>query len=192
LTAAAVGATMVLMKDDDEAVSDGADSTNDTPGASLQFQDEYYESISRFLLGPTQSSVLDPNSPQAQSMEWLAYQDTLYLDLANSSRLLQRYALVTLYFANGGSLWSKLRDPSTGWVPNGVGVHECEWVLVDCDPEEQDEVISLRLSAGGIILTGELATEIGHLPALNYLNLANNRLEGRIPVEIYQLVNLGK
>jgi hypothetical protein len=188
LVTGAVVATMVAVKEDEAASNGDEDSSQDTPSVSLQFQDEYYESIRRLVLGPTPNMVLDPNSPQAQAMEWLAYQDTLYLD---SSHLLQRYALVAFYFANGGNLWAALGNASSGWVPNGIGVHECEWIFVDCDPE-QEQVVSLRLSGGGIMLTGELATEIGHLSRLNYLSLANSRLEGTIPFQLYQLTDLGK
>jgi hypothetical protein len=192
LVAGAVVSTMVLMhKENDEAASHGDDASPETPQVSLQFQDEYLESICLFLLGPTEHLVLHSHSPQALAIEWLAYQDSLYLDvMSHPWRLLQRYALVTLYFANGGSLWPSLKSPSSGWVPHGVGVHECDWMFVDCN--NQEEVVSLRLSGGGIVLTGALMTEIGHLPRLHHLSLANNRLEGNIPLAIYQLTDLGK
>jgi hypothetical protein len=73
-----------------------------------------------------------------------------------------------------------LKSSSGGWVPNGAGVLECDWISVDCN-QEQVQVVARRLSGGGIVMTGALMTEIGYLPRLNYLSLANNRLEGNIP-----------
>jgi Leucine-rich repeat (LRR) protein len=38
-------------------------------------------------------------------------------------------------------------------------------------------------------LTGKIPTEIGQLVNLNYLYLKNNKLTGKIPTEIQKLVN---
>jgi hypothetical protein len=144
-------------------------------------------------------------------MEWLAFEDEpieealAKSDNQGGQRLQQRYALVTWYFAQGGpKLWSTINnDPSAGWIHHGRGVHECEWMGIDCEifPRKDENgrvqqrvVVSIRLSpAVGAVLTGtSLSTEIGMLTHLQRLDVSEQRLQGSIPDEWQSLTNLGE
>jgi hypothetical protein len=171
----------------------------------------YYDNLLAFLDLP----VLEPASPQAQALEWLAFEDEpLEKELASrdtdpasdnqgGQRVKQRYALVTWYFAQGGpKLWSTINtDSSAGWIKYGAGVHECEWRGIDCEPltkkdeavNEKGEIVAIRLSpAVGVVLTGtSLSTEIGMLAHLKRLDVSDQRLQGSIPEEWRSLTNIG-
>jgi len=141
---------------------------------TLARQDYKYQIMT--LLGLP--NVMERTSPQAQAIEWLAFEDeplfvmedsattttttatttnkTAVTDSSSSSsssssnnnngydddyyepyvgRLEQRYSLVVWYFDQGGpKLWTTLnREPSSGWINFGSGVHECQWKGIDCD-----------------------------------------------------------
>mmetsp|Transcript_7857 Transcript_7857/g.18933 ORF Transcript_7857/g.18933 Transcript_7857/m.18933 type:complete len:489 (+) Transcript_7857:373-1839(+) len=139
-----------------------------------------------------------PNTPQDQAIEWLAFQDEPLSGDELLSRLDQRYALVVLYYAHGGtSTWNSINDSSgSGWINSGAGVHECEWKGVDCNNNNINaarQITGLRLSAEqGILLTGsQLSTEIGsYLTQLQSLYMADQRLQGSIPSDWKTLTNL--
>ena len=96
----------------------------------------------------------DPTSPSYRAMNWLANDDPLQLPLimagdffgnfGNSSdipyRLLQRYSLVTFYFATGGNAneWWK----NTDWLSDKS---ECQWFGLSCggnNGNDQDPLIT--------------------------------------------------
>ena len=128
-------------------------SSNDSPGADadatssggvdLVERQQYFEDLLRYFDFP----ILEPSSPQAQAMEWLAFEDTMF-DLSNNnnnnnnigSRLHQRYALASWYFDQGGpKFWTKVnRDENAGWIVHGTGVHECDWTGIDCQEQSVD------------------------------------------------------
>lgn len=153
----------------------------------------YYED----LLGILESPLMQTNSPQGEAIQWMAFND-VPLPLENSnetiSRLWQRFALVTSYFANGGpNLWSAFNRKSTaGWIEFGAGVHECDWMGVECNANMQVTGLSLFGEGNGITLTGLLSTELGILTNLEHLDLSTNRLEGKIPDEWKALTNLSE
>ena len=167
-------------------------------GKSVQVDEEdiydrqgYYES----LMGILDSSQFELNSPQGQAIQWLAFED-IPLALEDDSdvdRVWQRFALVAVYFAQGGpKLWSSFnRDESSGWIEHGAGIHECDWKGIDCNADMQ--IVGVRLGASGapgITLTGTIASELSLLTELRHLDLSKNRLEGTIPDEWEKLTNL--
>jgi hypothetical protein len=161
-------------------------------GAAKDYYDRqgYYEKLLQMFQHPP---ILEPHSPQGQALEWLGFEDVPIEDI-ETSRLWQRFALVVWYYSQGGpQLWTLInKDPSSGWIEHGPGVHECDWQGVDCDTKMQ--VIGLRLGGGaGITLTGaSLSTELGFLTSLMHFNVSNQRLQGTIPYEWKALTNLGK
>jgi hypothetical protein len=133
---------------------------------------------------------------QKRAIDWLVYQDMVLTssnvkamvesidngDGSPSFPLVQRYALMVLFFQTNGELWS---DKS--WT-NMVDIHECKFMGVDCDDSEgQVNYLDLAFRK----LRGRLPDEIGLLTNLLVLNLKNNYLEGTIPSVIYnKLTNL--
>ena len=154
--------------------------------------------------------VLEPTSAQARALEWLAFEDEPLFDPATFDPnnqdhyrdvVSQRYALVVWYFDQGGpTVWKTLnREPSSGWIKFGAGIHECDWRGVDCDYGDNASssggtVVGLRLLPSlGLLLTGSsLSTELGLLTGLRRLNLSEQRLRGKIPDEWATLTNLGE
>lgn len=169
--------------------------------ATLVDGHDYKDSIKRLLGLPM---VTERTSPQARALEWLAFEDEPLFDPSSITpndrgTMAQRYALVVWYFAQGGpTVWKTLnRDPSSGWIESGAGIHECNWRGIDCDYENDGNtdagtVIALRLSpALGLVLTGtSLSTELGLLTALRRIDFSDQRLRGKIPDEWMTLTNL--
>ena len=157
--------------------------------------------------------VLEPTSAQARALEWLAFEDEPLFDAATTfdtndrdrhrEMISQRYALVVWYFDQGGpTVWKTLnREPSSGWIEFGAGIHECDWRGVDCDydgntasDDNGGTVVGLRLPPTlGLVLTGSsLSTELGLLTGLRRLDFSDQRLRGKIPDEWSALTNLGE
>ena len=91
----------------------------------------------------------------------------------------ERFALVALYNATGGSRWTR----SGNWLtdaPTG------QWHGVTADAEGR--VTGLDLS--GIGLEGRLPEEFAHLTNLRRLNLSYNRLTGEIPAYLAEFTEL--
>eukprot|EP00546_Thalassionema_frauenfeldii_P001489 CAMPEP_0178933352 /NCGR_PEP_ID=MMETSP0786-20121207/23212_1 /TAXON_ID=186022 /ORGANISM="Thalassionema frauenfeldii, Strain CCMP 1798" /LENGTH=376 /DNA_ID=CAMNT_0020610919 /DNA_START=559 /DNA_END=1689 /DNA_ORIENTATION=+ len=139
----------------------------------------YLRTLRNFLLG-ADVFRLDTNAPQLKATEWMAFKDLPHVDFDMSFRLKQRFALATLYFGMGGEDWDL-----ESWLQ--AGRHECQWELVSCS--EVEEVTKLSLG-GSLGLTGSLVEEIGLLTSLTSLDLSSNRIEGSIPIVMYNLSNL--
>lgn len=175
LVCAALGVTLLLVYFRDNEDVDSDQTAYDRQG--------YYEYLHSLFLPLT-------GSPQEQAIEWLAFHDTP-LKGGEQTRVMQRFALVVVYFNHGGpTTWTSINDSPSGWIANGGDMHECQWRGVDCNAS--NEVTALRLPAGeGIALTGSsLASEVGLLTSLQYFNAANQRLQGTIPSDWEALTNL--
>lgn len=90
------------------------------------------------ILGITPPNILeDPASPQYEARRWLLFRDSENTGL-HPSRVLQRYALATFFFATGGvDSWAE-----NAWLKG----HECAsspWQGLNCD--SQQEVRTLML-----------------------------------------------
>ena len=89
------------------------------------------------------------NSPQYQAALWLAdddeYVQTNGLNLEDP-RLLQRYALASLYYSTGGNNWKLCgaNSPSCGDTTWLTDIDECNWFIVDCDADGVVSQINFR------------------------------------------------
>lgn len=187
--------------------SDSSSQSSSDAGPLFDRQD--YKDIMLTLLGlPT---VMERNSPQAQAIEWLAFEDEPLFDLTTilpedldhyRDLLVQRYALVVWYFDQGGpTVWTKINtEVSSGWIQFGAGIHECDWTGVNCDygddegKQDVGRVVELNLSPiNGLVMTGSsLSTELGLLTNLRNIDFSDQRLQGKIPDEWSTLSNLGE
>lgn len=147
-----------------------------------------YRSIMQSILQRSfpASSFLEPNSPQAQALDWLVVDDQILTEdglfLESPYALYQRYSLMVLFFATNGYLWE-----ATSWTDLPT-VHECDFLGIECD--SKGRVVALDMN--GRKLRGQLPIELGSLTHLRIASFKANSLEGTIPSFFYQqLTNLG-
>ncbi|KAF9685057.1 hypothetical protein SADUNF_Sadunf03G0014700 [Salix dunnii] len=85
------------------------------------------------------------------------------------------------------ALRTNLNDPGDvlqSWDPTLV--NPCTWFHVTCNSENS----VTRVDLGNANLTGQLVTQLGNLPNLQYLELYSNNISGTIPDELGNLTNL--
>ncbi|CAB9525968.1 expressed unknown protein [Seminavis robusta] len=119
-------------------------------------------------------------TPQAQAYDWMVEDPALAS--YTHSRIRQRFALATFYFATG-----EWRD-HTGWT--NTTLHECDWFSKKatgaCD--DMDQMIHLALSDND--LEGTIPPELFWLTSLKTVDLFGNRIDGTIPSEFGLLTDL--
>lgn len=133
--------------------------------------------ITESLFSISGDVLLQPGSPQFKALEWILEEDGMNLT-HNSGNLVQRYALMVLFYATIGEEWKD----SKGF---GSDIHECEWSPISC---ATDIVRSFILPDNN--LAGELPKEIGVFEKLANLRFGNNKIKGSIPTEIGMLTKL--
>ena len=127
-------------------------------------------------------AIMAENSPQSQAFDWLVAESSSR-SMAET-RMIQRYALATLYFATEGDLWFV----KSSWLSAN---DECGWFSTDqevCNPD--GELINLSLAYNS--LRGELPKEVGLLTSLKILDLTGNTLSGTLPNDLGNITTLGK
>lgn len=141
------------------------------------------------LLSPLSSLLDDDSSPQSLAFDWLL--SDVYSEALSNDRLIQRFALATLWFSTNGTHWEH-----GGWLERR---DECLWGEVVDDEDFADEVdiscssnnnVVLQLSLCCTSLQGELPPEVGLLTGLTSLILGSNLLTGNAPTELGNLGNL--
>lgn len=85
------------------------------------------------------ATLMDPSTPQAQAYLWLLDDDGAQIDPCSYPTPLQRYILVTFYFATGGESW----ETSNGWL-SADG--ECIWQGLNCNGSGGVTRLELRKS----------------------------------------------
>ena len=114
-----------------------------------------YDEFRNFFWNISGEALEDPSSPQSQALDFVVFGDELELNTSSPSAL-QRYVLMTTFYANGGDGWRFKTEP---W---GSGVSECQWDFVRCTAESTIRQLDL-LNTG---LTGTLVPELIHLSNL--------------------------
>ena len=74
-----------------------------------------------------EDALQDPSSPQSAAFEWML--SSANSGVTSNRRLMQRYALATLYYSTQGSIW----ETSTNWLSSN---HECTWYTAALDPND--------------------------------------------------------
>jgi hypothetical protein len=124
-----------------------------------------------------------PSTSQNRAFNWLAANTDL--GIYTNERIIQRYALATLYFSTNGDRWMN----NARWLDNG---HECSWWPSNASIEicaDTGVVVDLYLALNS--LSGTIPPEIGLLSSVADLYLDVNNLKGTIPSEIGLLSDLG-
>ena len=158
------------------------------------------EYIQDLLPEYSREALVDPSGPQFRAFRWLVEDPFLFTEKYATTewRLLQRFALATLYFACGGEGWAS----QAGWLD--YQRHECLWDWVESDfldyteitahfagdgpcdgyttsfaNETIDSYTELKLTRNS--LQGPLPREIGLLTSLQTIDLSFNALTGTLP-----------
>jgi hypothetical protein len=127
------------------------------PNDQLSEAERYLEKLRGKILGIDRSS-LQPNAAQTVASDWMAFIDLPRVPLEERDRLIQRYALLVIYFAMGG-----LNSPALEWDKN-LGIHECFWKRVICN---ENRMISELDLSDGVYLSGSIVQEIRLLSSLS-------------------------
>ncbi|CAB9527966.1 LRR receptor-like serine threonine-protein kinase [Seminavis robusta] len=151
-----------------------------SPTMALTFE----QLIKQQLPNYTKTALEDTGTPQAQAFQWLL-DDPAVTNYTNE-RLIQRFALATLFLATDGPGWLK----NDGWL--NYTMHECQWETGDAYALALFASVELLLfledrepySADNVTVPCDTADRYSHL----WLN--QNLLEGEIPLEMYLLTNL--
>lgn len=126
------------------------------------------------------------NSPEVLSINWLIEEDPLQLDPtaeADKPRILQRYALLTLYF---GSELDWVNE--NGWATAETS-NECEWEGITCELQGDLNVVTeINLPQNNV--QGTIPADLAMLGSLVTLNLSSNVMTGPIPASILQMNSL--
>ncbi|CAB9511229.1 expressed unknown protein [Seminavis robusta] len=124
----------------------------------------------------TRNALTNPSSPQAQAYDWLREDAATY----GKERLLQRFALATLYYGTQGDNW----NAKDGWLSHSES--ECSWWMGQpasrlqktCDDSSNLKHLVLEQNE----LAGSLPPEVGLLSSLEFFDLSGNALSGELPV----------
>lgn len=147
--------------------------------------EERYASFRAIVAG--QSSPIafsNPDSPQSKALTWLVYEDKSISDETQVDRIIQRYAMMVLFYACSGDDWKGTVVP----LDEQVGTNECDFFGVSCN--DDGTIVGLDLHFQRLV--GQLPAEMGSLSSLTSLILSDNYLEGSVPETIYSLTNLRK
>ena len=136
--------------------------------------------IEDFLNQISGESLRDPRTPQSSARRWIRFQDEAKLTLVTdgSSRVMQRYALATLYYSTGGEAWAD----NTGYL---TGEHECTWKGVVC---VDNSVTEIHLPNHN--LNGTIPKEVTKIPWLRRFDLSENALYDKIPSSLWSAAAL--
>jgi hypothetical protein len=145
-----------------------------------------------------------PSTHQNEALTWFA--ESAGLGTLSDRRIIQRYALATLYFSTNGGNWTN----NTGWLSD---TNECDWHNTaeetpfcstdkailnlalksnNLDGTVPEEVGLLSGSLTDIFfrdetLKGTIPSALGLLTKLTHMYLGLNGFTGTIPTEIFQL-----
>uniref|UniRef100_A0A7S4IPU2 L domain-like protein n=1 Tax=Odontella aurita TaxID=265563 RepID=A0A7S4IPU2_9STRA len=171
-------------------------STTVTPVTSSSttppFSNGRFASVLDLLISSNTSSPEDfavPYSPQAEALQWVVEEDPLALDPLieeEGERLIQRYVLMLLHYALGGSSWKNKSGYETGEDERGSDAGT-GWFGVVCDDE--GSVTDLHLE-NNYLVGSSLPPEISSLHRLESLNMGSNSIRGTLPRKLADLANL--
>ena len=132
-------------------------------------------------------SPITKTSPQNMAFQWLL-EDPAFNDYTEE-RIVQRFALATLFYSSSGGGGSNLASSGEGWFNDENWLsyqHECEWwAREDSGQYADNDRTILQYDAPG----GPCGDE-GQEGVYQHLWLWGNRLQGTLPLELYLLAPL--
>jgi len=134
--------------------------------------------------------IFNSTTGQYQALQWITewlenFDETVTTTDYDMSKLSQRWAMASLYFAGEGADWI-LPAQDEEWLSYG---DECDWTRISCNARGK----LMNLDLGFTNFIGTLPREISLLSkSLVRLSLDRNDLIGTIPTEIGKLTRLAK
>ena len=125
------------------------------------------------------------DSPQTRAVQWM--KEDPNLEDYSEGRLVQRFALATLYFSTGGDTWYNM----THWL--STDIHECFW-FAGSNPHmwgyggEEDPLYEVSSAMRPCRNMSNVYDDEGG--KYEHIWLSQNNLEGSIPRELYLLTSL--
>lgn len=155
------------------------------PDVSEEYRHRFTSIRTTLLQNSDPTVFTNPSSPQSKALNWMVYKDTTVADDNSDGRLLQRYALLVIFYACGGQDWRGFLSP----LDEQQDRSECLFRGVTCNEKgriTQLDWFSMRAA-------GQIPDEIGLLTDLFQLDLSYNSLEGTLPQAVFaKLTNLSK
>lgn len=143
--------------------------------------DRRYKLFQSTLEPLTGASIDGSDSPEAQALYWISYDDSAQIDpQSHIDKVTQRFVLATLYFSTGGDNW----EHSFSFLSHH---DECEWnhggdSLGGAYCNDNGYVDTLVLS--GLKMSGTLPKDVGLLTHLSHLDMSNNNVQEHLPSSI--------
>jgi len=131
----------------------------------------------------TQAALSNQDSPQYAAWKWITENDYFLYGVFSEEKILESYALATLYHSTNGENWWM----TYSWLDDDP----CFWGGVECYYDwwtDYSHTTELYLSQNN--LAGTIPREISMLSNLNSLYLSWNELTGPIPSEVSRLSSL--
>lgn len=124
------------------------------------------------------------SSPESLALDWILSDPFSSGSNLSDDRLVQRFALATIWISVGGANWNQ-----DGWLTES---NECGWgVAENVTCSRQLEIEGLDLDLDFNALSGSIPIEIGLMTQLTLLSLhGRNHLLGSIPSQIGSLAQL--
>ena len=163
------------------AIRPTAGSSEGSPSPAPTYSnDEIFTLIS--TSSPTNDSVLlSTGTPQGRALQWIEGSENTN-NRSDPKRILQRFAMATLFFATMGEKWAQKQ----GWLSFE---DECTWFSsADTPCDEDGNLIHLILRSNELV--GELPEDLGLLSSLVSIELPGNGLFGTIPSSLQDVESL--
>jgi len=156
---------------------------------SIRRNTKYHYFFDTFKKFTPEDILSKPSSPQHRALLWLANDDNRTMFIFDP-KLLERYALVTLFFATGGGEgswdgnYNFLSDVDVcDWMAKTVRSHESDSHSImtgaSCVASEGRSVSELDLESNNLV--GTIPEELRLLTSLTKIDLLHNNIRGTIP-----------
>ncbi|CAB9528611.1 Leucine Rich Repeat [Seminavis robusta] len=124
----------------------------------------------------------DADSPQFRAYQWLL-EDSDHLPTYSDERIMQKFALASLYFATDGNGW----EDNTNWLNHSI--HECSWINMPSFSRKHVTSFYLPGYLDGF-LEPPPSTPCDEDGLYQHLWLDQNNLMGFVPTEFFMLTTL--
>jgi hypothetical protein len=144
----------------------------------------YVDPLTRFeylvtILSPF-TNVTAPDQGQISALIWMSTEDPIDWGMLSDRELIERYSLVTFYYAMEGNLWSNTNNV---WLSK---FHSCDWYGVSCS--EDNFVTDIILDDNKLF--GSIPSDFFILTSLVTVSMNTNSLEGTLGTDFAKLQNL--